>query len=284
MKKYILKKTFIPNNKLYNDVTIMIKTFYRPSCIIKCIKIIKHYYPDNKIIVADDSPEPLYKNNYTINNITWYTMPFDSGNSAGRILLLSKITTKYFVYLDDDYILSQPNLLNILYDCIENTNFDIICTSVESSINTGTICDYTGIFNVKDNKLYINFKEYHNIVNYKKYKIYKVDIASQCFIANTDIVKKTRPFIKELKTGEHHAFFISCYLNKLNLGVIKHIYATNGLIEQNKSLLNKYTKYRYNRKLDNGFNNCNIFQKKFNIKEIILNKSWTKLLININDI
>jgi len=87
-------------SKMVNEnVTVVIKTFERPKELKRLVDSIKHFYPDMKIIVVDDSKEPL-----KIEGVKNITMPYDSGVSAGRNLAVSAVETKYLLLLDDDFI------------------------------------------------------------------------------------------------------------------------------------------------------------------------------------
>ena len=53
---------FVSIANMLSDITILIKTFERPEYLDRLIKSIKLYYPNIKIIVADDSRNPIVRN------------------------------------------------------------------------------------------------------------------------------------------------------------------------------------------------------------------------------
>ncbi|XP_043939529.1 beta-1,4 N-acetylgalactosaminyltransferase 1 isoform X2 [Protopterus annectens] len=104
-------------------VTIATKTFLRYSMLRKLIKSIRKYYPTVKIVIADDS-------NVTEKvegpNIEQYFMPFEKGWFAGRNLAISQVTTKYFLWVDDDFIFTNETKIEKLVDVLEKTTLDVV--------------------------------------------------------------------------------------------------------------------------------------------------------------
>jgi hypothetical protein len=68
---------------MIQDITAVIKTFERPNELDRVIQSLRGFYPDLKIIVTDDSRIP-----YPRNDVDYHVMPYDSGLSAGRNLLI----------------------------------------------------------------------------------------------------------------------------------------------------------------------------------------------------
>ncbi len=89
-----------------DDVTAVIKTFERPLILKRLIRSIRRFYPQFKIVVADDSRKPA-----TIPGIETVTLPFDSGVSAGRNAALKVVRTKYVLMLDDDFVFFRNTVL-----------------------------------------------------------------------------------------------------------------------------------------------------------------------------
>ena len=82
-----------------DDFTVIIKTFERPKILKRLIRSIRRFYPDIKIIVADDSHNPVL-----IHGVKTLPLPYDSGVSAGRNAALSSVETEYTLLLDDDFV------------------------------------------------------------------------------------------------------------------------------------------------------------------------------------
>lgn len=103
---------------ILNLLTIGIKTINRPLCLNNCLENIRKLYPLIKIIVGDDSSEKFKSINKEI--ITKYNadlidIPYNSGLSIGRNLIVDAVKTKYFLTLDDDnYINENTKIIDIL--------------------------------------------------------------------------------------------------------------------------------------------------------------------------
>ncbi|MDM5272541.1 glycosyltransferase [Sulfurovum sp. zt1-1] len=84
---------------LNEDLTAVIKTFERPEILHRLIKSLRHFYPEMKVIVVDDSFKPT-----KLEGVETIIMPYDSGVSAGRQEALKHIQTPYMMLLDDDFV------------------------------------------------------------------------------------------------------------------------------------------------------------------------------------
>ncbi|KAK2111726.1 Beta-1,4 N-acetylgalactosaminyltransferase 2 [Saguinus oedipus] len=109
--------------KLRNLVTIATKTFLRPHKLMTMLRSIREYYPDLTVIVADDSGKPLEIKD---NHVEYYTMPFGKGWFAGRNLAISQVTTKYVLWVDDDFLFNSKTKIEVLVDVLEKTELDVL--------------------------------------------------------------------------------------------------------------------------------------------------------------
>uniref|UniRef100_A0A8D0QLI5 Beta-1,4-N-acetyl-galactosaminyltransferase 2 (SID blood group) n=1 Tax=Sus scrofa TaxID=9823 RepID=A0A8D0QLI5_PIG len=112
-----------PERKLRDLVTIATKTFLRPHKLMTMLRSVREYYPDLTVIVADDSKEPL---KITDSHVEYYTMPFGKGWFAGRNLAISQVTTKYVLWVDDDFIFNSKTRIEALVDVLEKTELDVV--------------------------------------------------------------------------------------------------------------------------------------------------------------
>ncbi|EDL16003.1 beta-1,4 N-acetylgalactosaminyltransferase 2 [Mus musculus] len=119
-----------PERKIRNLVTIATKTFLRPHKLKILLQSIRKYYPDITVIVADDSKEPLEIND---DYVEYYTMPFGKGWFAGRNLAISQVTTKYVLWVDDDFLFSDKTKIEVLVDVLEKTELDVVGGSVQGN-------------------------------------------------------------------------------------------------------------------------------------------------------
>ncbi|XP_051975456.1 beta-1,4 N-acetylgalactosaminyltransferase 2-like [Xyrauchen texanus] len=92
---------FDPGKDINSQVTILVKAFLRYKELNVLIRSIRQFYPNIKIIIADDSHDP---EKVVGDNIQHYIMPPAQGWFAGRNLAVSQVTTKYFLWVDDDFV------------------------------------------------------------------------------------------------------------------------------------------------------------------------------------
>uniref|UniRef100_A0A8C1C0J3 Glycosyltransferase 2-like domain-containing protein n=1 Tax=Cyprinus carpio carpio TaxID=630221 RepID=A0A8C1C0J3_CYPCA len=97
-------------------VTIITKTFLRYKELNVLIQSIRKFYPKIKIIVADDSLKP---ERVSGNNIEHYIMPPAQGWFAGRNLAVSQLTTKYFLWVDDDFVFLNETRIESFVEIME---------------------------------------------------------------------------------------------------------------------------------------------------------------------
>ncbi|KAJ4918122.1 hypothetical protein JOQ06_029532 [Pogonophryne albipinna] len=104
-------------------VTIATKTFLRYDKLKELIDSIRKYYPTVTIVIADDNehPQPV-----TGPHIDHYIMPFGKGWFAGRNLAVSQVTTKYVLWVDDDFFFTTNTKLEQMVDILEKTTLDLV--------------------------------------------------------------------------------------------------------------------------------------------------------------
>jgi glycosyltransferase involved in cell wall biosynthesis len=84
---------------LLDELTVVVKTFERPRVARRLVASIRRLYPALRIIVVDDSREPV-----RIQGAETVRMPYDSGIAGGRNEGLRHARTRYVLILDDDYV------------------------------------------------------------------------------------------------------------------------------------------------------------------------------------
>ncbi|XP_007422112.1 beta-1,4 N-acetylgalactosaminyltransferase 1 [Python bivittatus] len=104
-------------------VTIATKTFLRYDKLRTLIDSIRKFYPTVTIIIADDS---LDIERVQGPHIEQYFMPFGKGWFAGRNLAISQVTTKYVLWVDDDFIFTTRTKVEKLVDVLEKTSLDLV--------------------------------------------------------------------------------------------------------------------------------------------------------------
>ncbi|KAF4116342.1 hypothetical protein G5714_003831 [Onychostoma macrolepis] len=116
IRRQTIPVLYDPGNDVNSQVTIVTKTFLRYEELNVLIKSIRMFYPRIKIIIADDSlkPEPI-----TEKNIEHYIMPPTQGWFAGRNLAISQVTTKYFLWVDDDFVFLNGTRIESFVEIME---------------------------------------------------------------------------------------------------------------------------------------------------------------------
>ena len=85
------------------NATFIFKSFQRQSMAKKLYRNIQVYYPGVRVIIADDSKQPLKINDPYV---TVINLPFNSGLSYGINRALEQVTTPYVIRVDDDELLT----------------------------------------------------------------------------------------------------------------------------------------------------------------------------------
>ncbi len=221
------------------NITIIIKTFESPQNLNILIKSIKKFYPSLKILVADDS-----KRKHIRKDVSYFCMPFDSGISAGRNLLLSQVQTKYFLLLDDDFCFTKKTRIDLMVKAIKS-GFDLVGGAVEG-------CNYFGLIELKKEKLI--YKK-GNRGQFRGYYIY--DIVPNFFLGKTSKIRKIG-WDNSLKLAEHTDFFLRVK-SKIKITYLKSV-------QINHRDKNRTIKYKILR--NGGEDYSKLFLKKWKIKKI----------------
>ncbi|KAK7117270.1 hypothetical protein R3I94_022737 [Phoxinus phoxinus] len=99
-----------------SQVTVLIKAFLRYEELNVLINSVRRLYPKIKIIIADDSLNP---EKVVGDNIEHYVMPPAQGWFAGRNLAVSQVTTKYFLWVDDDFVFLNETRIESFVNIME---------------------------------------------------------------------------------------------------------------------------------------------------------------------
>lgn len=210
VNNYIVK----PKKECEEHITIIIKTFLRPKCLLKLLFSIRNLYSYVKIIVADDSLIKFLKEGENNLNIYCIHLPFYSGVSYGRNKCVEIVNTKYIVLLDDDMFMTKNTNLETFYDTIENYSNDI-------DLLAGQVMDrnsFDALFENNENS--VNIIE--NKILHKNDNITWSHRQLNFFICKT-IVLKNVPWDNFLKTEEHTEHFYRIYLAGYKTANIKNV-------------------------------------------------------------
>lgn len=192
------------NMSVETDVTLIVKTFERPECIQRLIASIRQFYPNIRIIVVDDSRKPT-----PISDTEYHTLPFATGTSIGRNLAVSKVVTKYFMTLDDDFVFTPQTDLQARYGVLEHTDIDMVGTNViDNEARRGMLV------HIQDGVFYR-----WNASKGKSFGHPLYDYVPQCFMVNTEKFKEAGGWDDDFLVWDHEAMFLQIR-NKLKITLL----------------------------------------------------------------
>ncbi|XP_059426809.1 beta-1,4 N-acetylgalactosaminyltransferase 1 [Carassius carassius] len=227
-------------------VTIATKTFLRYDKLQDLINSIRQYYPTVTIVIADDSEHPKTVSGPYIEH---YIMPFGKGWFAGRNLAVSQVTTKYVLWVDDDFIFTANTKLEKLVDVLEKTTLDLVGGAVREV--TGYTATYRQTISIETGEedgdcLHMRRQGFHHIIQAFPHCVV-TDGVINFFLARTDKVQQVG-FDPRLARVAHLEFFIDG-LGSLHVGscddvIVNH--ATKIKLPWGQSESDKiYVKFRY---------------------------------------
>uniref|UniRef100_A0A8C6LJR4 Beta-1,4 N-acetylgalactosaminyltransferase n=1 Tax=Nothobranchius furzeri TaxID=105023 RepID=A0A8C6LJR4_NOTFU len=195
-------------------VTIATKTFLRYEKLQNLIDSIRRYYPTITIVIADDSENPKAISGPYIEH---YIMPFGKGWFAGRNLAVSQVTTKYVLWVDDDFIFTANTRLEKLVDVLEKTTLDLVGGAVREA--TGYTATYRQTISIELGEedgdcLHMRRGFHHVIEGFPNCVV--TDGVINFFLARTDKVQQVG-FDPRLARVAHLEFFIDG-LGSLHVG------------------------------------------------------------------
>ena len=85
------------------NVTVIFKSFERQNMAKRLYENLQKYYPGIRVVIADDSRQPL---DLQGDSLTTIQLPFNSGLSYGLNQALEKVDTPYVMRMDDDELLT----------------------------------------------------------------------------------------------------------------------------------------------------------------------------------
>lgn len=231
----------LQNKSNYNldrldDVSILIKTLERERHLKNLLYSIQRLGFKGPILIADDS-KISYKDSildaFPKLNIQYFVLPYDSGTSIGRNLLLQNTRTKYFVLCDDDFIFESRTRVPLMLKYLMKYKLDIL---------GGVFWEYLPVkkWHYRWQKIFKKLLEYNWILPPPTFYMYHgnyiiigdtcrleaiayrdpitaCDFTHNFFIAKTESVLSFGGWNPDLKGGEHQNFFIRAKLKGLKI-------------------------------------------------------------------
>lgn len=216
------------------NITFLIKAFERPYCVKRLVKSIYRYYPKAKILIADDSRrqscKQYFDGNYSDKDIAVYEIEQDRGLSFGRNYLLDRVSTEYFVLLDDDFVFDSRTNITGALEILKKKNLDILGGYIRNfTVQSGfvslaklTIQNITNYDNPANYLGEFRYSEEDHVLHVERMRhhfpdYWETDIVLNFFIAKTDVIRDKNRWDEELKLQEHTAFFYKAKLNGLKV-------------------------------------------------------------------
>ena len=105
------KMTEADRANVEQNVTFIFKSFNRQKMAKRCYRVIKAYYPKARVVIADDSEDPLQIADLAEGDLIVH-LPFNSGLSKGLIAALAEVRTPYVMRMDDDELLTPASCIH----------------------------------------------------------------------------------------------------------------------------------------------------------------------------
>ncbi|XP_053705670.1 beta-1,4 N-acetylgalactosaminyltransferase 1a isoform X3 [Synchiropus splendidus] len=121
-------------------VTIATKTFLRYDRLAGLIASVRRFYPHIGIVIADDNEHPQPVGGAGVEQ---FFMPPRKGWFAGRNLAVSQVTTKYVLWVDDDFLFTAKTKLEKMVDILERTSLDLVGGAVREVTGYATTFRHT---------------------------------------------------------------------------------------------------------------------------------------------
>lgn len=114
---------------MLENITIIIKTFERFESLDYLLSSIVKMNLPCPVLIADDSKtsykdDVIKKYGDIIEN--YIDLPFDSGASKGRNVLVDHVRTEYFLLAEDDFIFDKRINLEWMLECLMDSDLDLI--------------------------------------------------------------------------------------------------------------------------------------------------------------
>ena len=197
-------------------VTVIMKTFQRPVTARRAVEHLRRYYPEIRLLVADDSREDLA---FEHPDVEVVRLPFDSGISRGRNALLERVETEFFLVMDDDNWFSRQTKLGLMLGILERERFDIFACHVYLRRHTERLFPKR-----KLNGFFLNLRLEDGTFTmidgcHQQRRAWRVcDLVENFFLARTQRVRDLGGWDERLKIAEHTDFFLRAQRAGLKVG------------------------------------------------------------------
>jgi GT2 family glycosyltransferase len=198
-------------------VTVIVKTFERPECVVRLLLSVREHYPSIGVLVCDDSRAPLYPGGTEpIQGVRWLTLDYERGHTlgAGRNHLVDTATTPYVFLMDDDHAVVPATQLPKLSDFLDRSGYDLVAGSQGRG-------DYgTAVFKRVGPIVLQWFYRHHGQV---EPGVVRCDRVSNTFMAKTSSLRAVR-WQEHVYAREHADFFLRASAAGLRIAQMGGVY------------------------------------------------------------
>ncbi|XP_054464237.1 beta-1,4 N-acetylgalactosaminyltransferase 2-like [Anoplopoma fimbria] len=217
IKQPLLPVLYDMGTNVSSHVTIITKTFLRYTKLKVLLSSIRSFYSNIEVIIADDSFEPEH---ITGERIKQYIMPPGTGWFAGRNLAVSQVTTKYFLWVDDDFVFTEKTKIEKLVEVMEEfPELDVLGGTVQGNqfyfsliYEEGEEMDGGCLYRKSQGK-------FHSLPGYPK--CFLASGVVNFFLARTEAVQRVG-FDPKLQRVAHSEFFMDG-LGSLMVATCDHV-------------------------------------------------------------
>ena len=110
-------------------LTVTVKTMDRMSKVFELISSLYEYYPKLPVIVANDGSEAYKIDKGPKRGFYYLPLPFDTGLSASRNLMVQRVETALVMILDDDFVFTVDSDLGYLVHQLLQHHLDIVAST-----------------------------------------------------------------------------------------------------------------------------------------------------------
>jgi hypothetical protein len=193
-------------------LTVTIKTMDRMSKVFELISSLHKYYPTVPVIVANDGSEAYKIDKGPKRGFYYLPLPFDTGLSTSRNLMVKRVETALVMILDDDFVFTVDSDLGYLVHQLMQHHLDIVAsTSPEDYQSNGF--HYAGIIKVMNGQMEIIAGD-RGALPPSTCRL--VDIVPNIFVARAEVIR-TVQWDNDLKLGEHEEFFMRAQQKQLRV-------------------------------------------------------------------
>jgi GT2 family glycosyltransferase len=212
------------------QLTAIIKTFERPKCLARLLSSMQQFYPDLRVLVADDSlandtPGVSARDIRLPANVSYLRLPADVGLSAGRNAMLARVCTPYFLLLDDDLQFHRRTRLEFLLQQVASGQQDVAAGDLvycqrKMLFVRRSAQPAHGVLRVESEQL--SLQRGGTLTDDG---VVRCDLAHNFFVARTDRIRAMGGWDPDLKLDEQEEFFFRAKQFDLRVGMCPNVTA-----------------------------------------------------------